>query len=79
VKQTEMTRDSTLEGAKSPANSTPEEGWLRMGLLAAASALAGGLAVAWYYRNTLTRLRQSEALEQDASPQDPVDDEGSGI
>jgi len=31
-----------------------------MGAIAAASALAGGLAAAWFYRKTLTRLRQAE-------------------
>jgi len=36
-------------------------GWLKVGALAAASALAGGLAAAWYYRSALTRLRQAEA------------------
>lgn len=32
-----------------------------MGALAAASALAGGLAAAWFYRNTLAQLRQAES------------------
>jgi hypothetical protein len=31
-----------------------------MGLLAAASALAGGLAAAWWYRKTLSRLQEAE-------------------
>jgi hypothetical protein len=35
-------------------------GWARVGIVAAASALVGGLAVAWYYRNTLKTLRQTE-------------------
>jgi hypothetical protein len=34
--------------------------WIKVGVFAAASALAGGLAAAWYYRNTLTRLKQAE-------------------
>ena len=38
-----------------------ERGWLRIGAVAAASALAGGLAAAWFYRKTLARLRQAEA------------------
>jgi hypothetical protein len=42
---------------------------LKVGLLAAASALAGGLAAAWYCRKTLARLRQAEAaLELDENP-----------
>jgi hypothetical protein len=36
-------------------------GWIKVGAIAAASALAGGLAAAWYYRNTLDRLRQAES------------------
>jgi hypothetical protein len=41
---------------------------LKVGLLAAASALAGGLAAAWYYRKTLARLRQAEALGLENDP-----------
>jgi len=46
------------------ATATAERGWLRIGALAAASALAGGLAAAWFYRKTLARLRQAEANGQ---------------
>jgi hypothetical protein len=35
-------------------------GWLKLGAVAAASALAGGLAAAWWYRNTLKKLRQAD-------------------
>ena len=42
----------------SPSDTRPR-GWFRVGVLAATSALAGGLAAAWYYRKTLTRLRQA--------------------
>jgi len=38
-----------------------------MGVVAAASAVAGGLAAAWFYRKTLTRLQQ--AAEEDHSPE----------
>jgi hypothetical protein len=34
--------------------------WLRLGAVAAASALAGGLAAAWWHRKTLSKLRQTE-------------------
>lgn len=34
--------------------------WLRIGVIAAASGLVGGLAVAWYYRKTLENLHQSD-------------------
>lgn len=35
-------------------------GWFKLGLVAAASALAGGLAAAWWHRKTLAKLRQVE-------------------
>jgi hypothetical protein len=39
----------------------PQRGWLKMGAVAAASVLAGGLAAAWFYRKTLAQLRQAES------------------
>ncbi|MGB6194396.1 MAG: hypothetical protein WBF42_18165 [Terracidiphilus sp.] len=38
--------------------------WLKVGAVAAGSALAGGLAAAWFYRNTLTKLRQADEQMQ---------------
>lgn len=34
--------------------------WLKVGAIAAASAVLGGLAAAWFYRKTLSRLREAE-------------------
>ncbi len=34
--------------------------WLKVGAVAAASAALGGLAAAWFYRKTLSRLRDAE-------------------
>jgi hypothetical protein len=79
VQQTKTAPDSGPESANSPTISTPDAGWFKVGFLAAASALAGGLAVEWYYRNTLTRLSQSEDPEEDARRQEPREREGSGI
>lgn len=42
------------------ASATQPSGWLKLGVVAAASALAGGLAAAWWYRKTLAKLRQVE-------------------
>jgi hypothetical protein len=50
--------------------------WIRMGVLAAASALAGGLAAAWYYRNTLNRLREAEL--EDSGPKSEIPDSDTG-
>jgi hypothetical protein len=36
-----------------------------MGAVAVASALAGGLAAAWFYRRTLAQLRQAESNGHD--------------
>jgi len=53
-------------------------GWLKLGVVAAASVLAGGLAAAWWYRKTLRTLRQAE--ENGTNPQygssvdDPADE-----
>jgi hypothetical protein len=35
------------------------DSWLKVGAIAAVSALAGGLAAAWWYRNTLKKLHQA--------------------
>ncbi|MGB7548791.1 MAG: hypothetical protein WBM14_13655 [Terracidiphilus sp.] len=45
-----------------------------MGVVAAASALAGGLAAAWFYRKTLARLRQAEGNALDYDFRIPEDD-----
>jgi hypothetical protein len=49
----------------SQAADTRTSGWLKLGLIAAASALAGGLAAAWWYRNTLSKLNQAETSVSD--------------
>jgi hypothetical protein len=38
-------------------------GPVKVGLIATASALAGGLAVAWWYRETLKKLRNPVVFE----------------
>ena len=52
---------SSARTAEEPSNS----GWLKVGAVAAVSALAGGLAAAWYYRKTLARLRQTDGATPD--------------
>jgi hypothetical protein len=47
-----------MDSSTSPANIDLERVWIKWGLLAAGSALAGGLATAWWYRRTLEQLRQ---------------------
>ena len=50
-----------------------------MGAVAAASALAGGLAAAWFYRKTLARLHQAEAEPPDSGSSIAEFDPGDGI
>jgi hypothetical protein len=35
--------------------------WMKVSAVAAASALAGGLAAAWFYRKTVTRLQNADS------------------
>jgi hypothetical protein len=54
---------SSLESSSSSgkeARTGRPAGWFRVGAVAAASALAGGLLAAWWYRNTLKKLQQAE-------------------
>jgi hypothetical protein len=54
---------SDLDSAKLSPELEAIEGksqWVRVGVVAAASALAGGLAAAWWYRKTLARLQEAE-------------------
>ncbi|MGB6742061.1 MAG: hypothetical protein WBE38_00285 [Terracidiphilus sp.] len=63
---------STQRAGDSPS------GWLRIGLVAAASALAGGVAAAWWYRKTLNKLHESGENGKNPqfgiSPDDASDD-----
>jgi hypothetical protein len=60
---------SNLKSSISPAASPETQasrrgaaphGWLKVGAVAAASAVLGGLAAAWFYRKTLSQLREAE-------------------
>jgi hypothetical protein len=48
--------------------------WLRLGIVAGASALAGGVAAAWWYRKTLIKLRQAENRTSNAESRNLEDD-----
>lgn len=49
--------------SETSSHEEPPEGksvaWLTVGIWAAVSALAGGLAAAWWYRKTLKTLRET--------------------
>lgn len=57
-----------------PAAKAVRPDWLRVGAVAAASALLGGLAVLWYYRKTLARLREAEEALAEPEIYDSVED-----
>ena len=57
-------QETPLESAGSDPTSKPNgplPAWIKVGAIAAASALAGGLAAAWFYRKTLNSFRQAES------------------
>jgi hypothetical protein len=68
-----------LESAQSTESSAANgslPAWIKVGTIAAASALAGGLAAAWFYRNTLNKLRQAESNPENSDfgmPKETVD------
>jgi hypothetical protein len=66
-----MDNQTTSHLESSPSTEPPAfEGqiptWIKLGVIAAASALAGGLAAAWFYRNTLNKLRLAESDSNDS-------------
>jgi hypothetical protein len=66
----------SVEYRAEPMEALKAPGWFRVGAWAATSAAVGGLAVAWYYRKTLARLRQAESL---APAESDINSEGEGI
>ena len=69
---------SPTHGMDSDSAAVPavrQRGWLKMGAIAAASALAGGLAAAWFFRKTLAQLQQAENNGRDTGTGAP----GSGF
>lgn len=41
--------------------------WIKVSAIAAASAVVGGLAAAWFYRKTLSRLQQADQNPNDSN------------
>jgi hypothetical protein len=72
---------NSLESEVLPEKNDPEPGspgWVKLGVVAAASVLAGGLAAAWWYRNTLKKLNQAAETPHNPhfgiSPDEPSDE-----
>jgi hypothetical protein len=65
-------KSSTSSTSETAGSASP--GWLKLGILAATSMLAGGLAAAWWYRKAITQLRQAEEKPSDSHSGIPGDD-----
>jgi hypothetical protein len=61
IKMSSPTESEAL--APTEVTSATFQSWAKVGIAAAASALIGGLAAAWWYRKTLKTLRQSEEID----------------
>lgn len=82
-------KTTPLESFTSSASTSRPElpGWLKLGVVTAASAFAGGLAAAWWYRKTLEKLRQSPEVDENPDfrisagnqGEDSEDFEGEGL
>ena len=70
VKSSSSEPDSLLRSAEAhpPAMAGAPQGWIKVGAIAAASAVLGGLAAAWFYRKTLTQLREAGNEIPDSIP-----------
>jgi flagellar basal body-associated protein FliL len=55
----------------------PASSWIKVGAVAVVSALAGGLAAAWFYRKTLRWIHAAESELEDSNfrtAEDPEDE-----
>ena len=70
LKSSSSEPDATIRNANQPSlpPTGAPPGWLKVGAIAAASAALGGLAAAWFYRKTLSRLREAEDDFQHSIP-----------
>lgn len=66
LKSSSSEPDATAAGTPVPASAP--QGWMKVGAIAAASAVVGGLAAAWFYRKTLSRLREASDDFPDSLP-----------
>jgi hypothetical protein len=63
---------STSSTSEKAGSASP--GWLKLGIVAAASVLAGGLAAAWWYRKAFMQLRQADEKPSNSHCGIPGDD-----
>jgi hypothetical protein len=76
---TEASPSNSETSAKSIGPGEKLPAWMKVGAVAGASALAGGLAALWFYRKSLLGLQNVEIAPVDSnlriSAVDPQDDE----
>jgi hypothetical protein len=74
IQMTTKTESDAYEELPSPGS--PSAPWLRVGVMAAASALAGGLAAVWWYRHTLAKLQTADEAQSGpvAAPENSADE-----
>ncbi|MDR3734058.1 MAG: hypothetical protein P4L10_00815 [Acidobacteriaceae bacterium] len=68
---------TNLNSVSSTPDQTPDaerHHWLKVGFVAVASGVLGGLAAAWYYRKTLAELRKAESEGPTRSDANDFDD-----
>lgn len=76
---------NNVDSERSPeagAGEPQSASWLKVVAVAGASALAGGLAAAWFYRKTLAQLRDAEQAtpaQESLEPSAWVEEDGDGI
>jgi hypothetical protein len=68
----EPTPSADAVGRRSPGRN----GWVKMGAIAVASAVLGGMAAAWFYRKTLSQLREAENEIPDSESRLTEDESG---
>jgi hypothetical protein len=73
VRELDMTNGPKSSVSEQQAHAAAADGsatgWLKLGAVAAASAVLGGLAAAWFYRKTLSRLQDAEDEIPDFIPE----------
>jgi hypothetical protein len=55
-------KSSISDDAKTPQSE--KINWLKISTFAAASALVGGIAAAWWYRKTISKFRETGEIRQ---------------
>jgi hypothetical protein len=63
---------STSSTSEKAGSASP--GWLKLGIVATTSVLAGGLEAAWWYRKAFMQLRQADEKPSNSRYGIPADD-----